>query len=663
MATLRTLAHRLFRIDPRSLGVFRILFGFVLLTDLCQRWRWITAFYSNDGVLPNHVHLFQLRDHGRVWSALHAFSLKDESFAAFSVTLAFYAFFTLGWYTRVAAIASAVALVSLQGRNILTNGIGDAFAVTVLLVSVFLPLGARYSIDALRHAFATADEHTAQDLDDRTKPEPLPVSGSLAALVLLLVVGVVPLAAALQQKGGAWARGDALYYALRSDRWLSGLGEMVRNKASLGVLTAWTKALRMAEFLVLPLALVPAARRVTRPLAMLALGFVGATFGLLFNYGPYGFTMLAAVALLVPEEVWDARAKGTYPIRVLYDDDCGMCLWLARLLKRLDGRENVRFVANGEVARGEVSDLPAAVTAEAVERSIVVVTPEGVAYEDALALSHIFRALPLCGAIGRFIALPVVKSLFAALYRRVAAKRLDISVACGLGACGVPTSDSEASAQETAEAFPPASALARNVRAALATVGVGVLFLVFLAATEAANALPMRTGLGTKDALLGAASYARITAPWGIWAPEPSARNEALVTVATMRDEKELDILNAQPPDPDLSIPSRHRLGPLWATYAENLRNDDTASFRQELRRYLMRGGRLADDQEQPPGVTKLKTYWVSVPIAPPGSSEPSEPIERVEILDSGALPRPGQTPEGDFGRGPALRNIGRRGR
>ena len=194
MATLRWLANRYLRIDPRSLGLFRILFGLVLMIDLCQRWRWIAAFYSNDGVLPNHAHLFQLRESGRVFSVFHAFSLRDETFAAFCGTLAFYVFFTLGWHTRVFAIASAVALVSLSGRNLLMNGIGDSLAISLLLVSVFLPLGARFSLDSLRHSFRATEERTANDLNDRTTPSPIEVGPSLGALVLVLVVLVLVLA-------------------------------------------------------------------------------------------------------------------------------------------------------------------------------------------------------------------------------------------------------------------------------------------------------------------------------------------------------------------------------------------------------------------------------------------------------------------------------------
>ena len=657
MATLRWLANRYLRIDPRSLGLFRILFGLVLMIDLCQRWRWIAAFYSNDGVLPNHAHLFQLRESGRVFSVFHAFSLRDETFAAFCGTLAFYVFFTLGWHTRVFAIASAVALVSLSGRNLLMNGIGDSLAISLLLVSVFLPLGARFSLDSLRHSFRATEERTANDLNDRTTPSPIEVGPSLGALVLVLVVGIVPLAAALQQKGGAWVRGDALYYALRSDRWISAVGELVRNKAPIGMLAAWSKVFRVCEFAVLPLLLVPVARRVARPIAGVALGVVGATCAVCFNYGPYGWSLLAAVALLIPEETWDSWAlRGRYPLRVVYDDDCGMCLWLARLLKRLDARGNVSFIPNGAVSDG-LADLPESVTVEMTERSIVVLDPSGRPHEDALALSHVFRALPCGRVVGHAIALPGLRHIVAALYRRVANRRFDISVACGLGSCGVERHDASAPASSAANAgvFPPATRIHRGVRTALATLLVGFVFATFLAATDAGNNLPIRSGLGSKQTLLGAASYARLTAPWGLWSPEPALRNEALVTVATTREDKELDVLTGLPPDLELAAPRDHRLGALWAAYSENIRHDDGGKFRQELRRYLTRGGKIADDQEQPTSINKLKAFWVSAPIAAPGLASVGE-IERVDILDSAVMPRAASSGDASYGRGPSMR-------
>ena len=86
----KALRDHYLRIDARSLGLFRLTFGLVLLFDLCRRWRYLKDFYSNEGVLPNHNHLFNLRETGQVWSLLHAFSSPGENKFAFLVICGVY---------------------------------------------------------------------------------------------------------------------------------------------------------------------------------------------------------------------------------------------------------------------------------------------------------------------------------------------------------------------------------------------------------------------------------------------------------------------------------------------------------------------------------------------------------------------------------------------
>jgi hypothetical protein len=329
------------------------------------------------------------------------------------------------------------------------------------------------------------------------------------------------------------------------------------------------------------------------------------------------------------------------------------------LHKRLDRRENVTFVENGAVARGEVEGLPAEVTPEVVERTIVVVTADGRAHLDAAGISEILRALPLLGCLGWVVSLPGLRSLASALYYRIAAKRLDISVACGLGACGIAAPHAEANATETTTSTdaPPAVKVRRAFVFGLESLLVGLLMASFIAATESNNELPLRTGLGERDRLLGVASYTRIVAPWGVFAPDPPSKNEVLVTVGAIRDGADVDVLTGEPADLTLASPGQHRHGPLWANYIDALRRDDTAGFRQELRRYLTRGGKVADDREQAVGVTKLRTLLLVAAIPSPGAPSDGK-IEEVEFLDAPALPRQSPNVKRGFGHAPKLRHA-----
>ena len=54
----------------------------------------------------------------------------------------------LGWKTRFATIASWVLLLSLQNRNTMILSGEDNLALLLLFWGMFLPLGARYSVDS-----------------------------------------------------------------------------------------------------------------------------------------------------------------------------------------------------------------------------------------------------------------------------------------------------------------------------------------------------------------------------------------------------------------------------------------------------------------------------------------------------------------------------------
>src|SRR5438874_1773790 len=96
----KSLRDHFLKIDARSLGLFRIAFGLVLIIDLFRRYTWARDFYSNEGVLPNHNHLFNLKETGQVWSILHSFSSPDEARFGMAVMLVIYVLFLIGWRTR-----------------------------------------------------------------------------------------------------------------------------------------------------------------------------------------------------------------------------------------------------------------------------------------------------------------------------------------------------------------------------------------------------------------------------------------------------------------------------------------------------------------------------------------------------------------------------------
>ena len=142
---------RVFGIDSRSLVLFRIGLGVILLLDTILRARDLKAHYTDSGVLPRHVWLDLFGETG-IWS-LHLFS-GDTGWvtALFLFTGLAGVGLIVGWHTRIMAVLGWVLLLSVNFRNPLISNNGDTLLVVLLMWSILLPIGLFGSFDALpRH--------------------------------------------------------------------------------------------------------------------------------------------------------------------------------------------------------------------------------------------------------------------------------------------------------------------------------------------------------------------------------------------------------------------------------------------------------------------------------------------------------------------------------
>jgi hypothetical protein len=137
----------LFGIDLRALALFRIGIAIILLWDGFSRFGDLQSLYSDQGAFPRILYIAQVPP--------ESFSLYfmngSPVFAGFLLVLQCLAAVALlaGWHTRKAAFLAWILFVSLVIRSyILRNG-GDVVLCLSLFWGLFLPLGARYSMDRL----------------------------------------------------------------------------------------------------------------------------------------------------------------------------------------------------------------------------------------------------------------------------------------------------------------------------------------------------------------------------------------------------------------------------------------------------------------------------------------------------------------------------------
>lgn len=211
-----------FGLDLRGLGILRILLGIMLLIDYGIRAEALEAHYTDLGVLPVLVNQIMHLDPAPGRFSFHAASgelpLQVVLFAAAAV---FAIALTLGYFTKVSLLASLILLLSVQNRNWEIATGGDYLLRVVCFWGLFLPLGARFSLDARAGRF-------------QPDPRSRNLSGnqyfSLATAGLLAQMAVVYFFSALHKGHPIWrVEHTAIHYALHIDSYDTWLGSQIRE--------------------------------------------------------------------------------------------------------------------------------------------------------------------------------------------------------------------------------------------------------------------------------------------------------------------------------------------------------------------------------------------------------------------------------------------------
>lgn len=144
-------------IDTRMLGWYRIGLGLVIVGDVLSQVRTFTTLYGSDGIFPYEA---VSQSPAYTWGEI-AFQTtfpiweiaSGELAAIFILSVLALAGIALavGFQTRLATLVCFLGLVSVQARNPFMLSIADKILLLVVFWSIFLPLGARYSLDAQYH--------------------------------------------------------------------------------------------------------------------------------------------------------------------------------------------------------------------------------------------------------------------------------------------------------------------------------------------------------------------------------------------------------------------------------------------------------------------------------------------------------------------------------
>lgn len=285
----RSLAHprvrQLFGIDLRSLAALRIGLGLSVLVSLFVRAPEIEALYSDAGVLP--------RSAGGTMT-LYALSGSAAFVGAmFAVAAIFALMLVIGYQTRIATIASWFLTASLDARNPLVAHGGDAVLILLLFWGIFLPLGARASVDARTGRVGAGVPGVALSV------------GTLAFLMQLVFIYVF---SGLLKDFGHWVTGrTAVYEALNLDQLTRSAGTALLGYP--GLVKAMSPFIYFVEVCGPLLAFVPVWSAGFRTITIVL--FVGfhVVILVLFNFPLFPLFCIVGWLAFLPAQFWDRLAR------------------------------------------------------------------------------------------------------------------------------------------------------------------------------------------------------------------------------------------------------------------------------------------------------------------------------------------------------------------
>lgn len=607
---MRHLADFYFRIDLRSLAVFRILLGGLCVHDLFVRGSNLDRFYTSEGVLPAAARV------PKVGAEFH-FSLLDFIdtpwlvHAVFAIGLVAGLAFLLGYHTRFAQFLLFLFEVSVRNRNPLVSQGVDATLVTFLLWTLFLPMGQRFSIDGLRLAL-----RRGVDLASASDPAPEAGARSVAAGAIVLQLGLVYFMTAFAKSGEAWRTGTAIYYALHLDLFATPFGSWLAA-APLGFLSFLSWGTLVAEFAALPLLLLPFPQPSLRRIFIVVLGLMHLGTALTLEIGSFPFVMLSTYVLLLSAQDWRAlrqwALRRSRPLTVYYDDSCGFCHRCCEIVALADVGRNVSFVG----ASQRQHHLHALSESE-LQTSLVAFDARDHKSLRAAAVARVFGALPWPWRAGVLLDAPGLRRVANAVYDSVARRRRTLSVRLGLAACGT-TLPEPAAARAAAVPFSRvrrAAELAGNFAAA------ALVATVLVNGYNSSLAAPLGRATVREPRWMRAVVLSLDLVPgWRMFAPEPLRHDGWWVLDGVTSSGRHFDPLSGRAIEWGKPPRLSRRYDIYERMYYFNLSQGRYRAFRPYFARYVAR--RARDWLEPGESLAGFGFVFVQESTPPPGTPPP----------------------------------------
>ena len=554
---LETILDRLktiFSIDLRSLALFRIGLAVLIIADLISRARDLSAFYTDGGVLSRaesiaNSHFLQV---SLYWISGNQWIVGGLFVLAGLVAL----LLGLGYRTRLMAILSWMLLLSLQNRNPFFLVGSDNLLLVLSFWVMFLPIHARWSIDAALSKSMQTDCNHPPLVDNKYF--------SIVSVAALLQVAYLYFFTAILKTGDPWrVTMDAAYYAVHLDQFATVFGLWIGELPillTIGTYFVWWLEILMPFLVFSPVYHVP-----LRLLGIALLVVMHGAFFLSLNIGLFPFIDFLSLTLFLPTAFWNwishrIRNDARDNVVIYFDRDCGFCKKTCLILRT--------FLLPTTTPILIAQDTPDIYAIMERENSWVVKDYQARIHTHWGALQYLFTLSPVFRPLGWLMGRPSLLRGGNRIYRWVALNR---------GHMG-----------DLSERFLPYRKLNTNLGLLGTLAGAYSLYVVTSINISGIDQWsinkPQHVALTEK--------VLRLNQKWNMFAPYPLTLSMIPVIPGKLRDGTEVDVYQMQMTPPTWEYPEilpydykNYR----WRKYLGRVRSSDNNRIRRGYGGYLGR--------------------------------------------------------------------------
>ncbi len=426
-----------FAVDSRALGIYRIVFGLLCLTDILRRWEFIDIFYTQGSIIKASLTSSAYKN----FTLLNTFTSSWEVHFFFILGILFSILLIIGYKTKLSQIMCAIIILSIHNRATMLENAGDFFMNCILIWTIFLPLGVSFSIDSLKKSLNNYKENSIDDLNNRTFGINQPTTiYSFAYFCILYQLASIYFFTAINKTGYDWSNGTAVYKMFQLDTFVTPVGYFLRDFITLPITKFLTYSTLTIEYLAPLLLFIPFYSHIFKILFIFIFSIFHVSIRLAIKVGLFSHIMISTYILLIPTQLLDSIKKwfinklNKTNYILFYDSDCGFCHYTVRLIKRLDVFSRFTFADssyNGKTPL-DYKDLST--------QSAILYNPD----KDKFWIKHqafgkILLLIPFGFVVGWIFFIPGVSKIFEIMYNFIAENRSKISAFFGQPACDIKT--------------------------------------------------------------------------------------------------------------------------------------------------------------------------------------------------------------------------------